>query len=153
MPFRWYLHGFDFLLIKSNPNTILMVSKMYTYHIGTFSSKRMVTFTAPPGRAAGAAEANPKQHSGQEPPEAQVRCSFHSACPHLTDAFLITGIAIHWLISLSNPDHSERKKGLWNSHPLSLIAIAQYVSLQSSAAYQGCGWRRFGIPRYRAEKT
>lgn len=78
---------FDFLL-KSNPN--VQTSKPHPPHeqdvkrvkcIGTFSSKRMVTFTAPPETWAA---------SWGQP------------------GAMFTWIA-HWFISLSNPDHSERR--------------------------------------------
>lgn len=47
------IHGFDFLLksnpnVSKRPNTILMSKMSNVSNIGTFSSKRMVTFTAPP---------------------------------------------------------------------------------------------------------
>lgn len=47
------IHGFDFLLksnpnVSKRPNTILMSKMSNVSNIGTFSSKSMVTFTAPP---------------------------------------------------------------------------------------------------------
>ena len=129
--------------VSKRPNTILMSKMSNVSNIGTFSSKRMVTFTAPPEtwRASSWVHIKPQCFSHH------LDC-YANAMQMLCKCYALIIDSFHFTVKHVNPS-SFWTKGLWNSH-ISLLAMARYVSLQSSSAYQGCSWRRFGIPRYRA---